>query len=268
MRHAIILALLAAGALAQDDATLLAGPDVDGDAKATTLVVRGYDGMVKDLDVPVDEAAIDLLDLDEMTIAEIDRIVTERAAILDKVVIDNIGLLVELQSARGNQERRREIHRELFDAAAPLLRRGPLRDEIAGVLDDARRTTYLEIIDEYERAMLTQARAEAEDGRFNPRQYHRRQAIAQLGRELKRSYDRQVGSRQEDLESLLVELALDLETEAEIRRMILEYGQRALLNPDEADRSELIRQILAEIPPDKRQDAIRILRSRAGMGNG
>lgn len=267
------LLVLTTAAIGQegDDETLLAGPRVERQAKPTSLVVRSYDGTVTQLDVPAAEAAVELLELDIQAASAVDRILAERAAILDKAVIENVDLLIELQSTRGNQQRRREIYRELYAAAAPLTQRGSLRDEIAGVLETEQKTSYLEIIDEYEQAMTEQARLAAdEEGRqFAARQFQRRQAVAEFGREIKRSYDRQIGSREKELEDLLVALALDQQTEAEVRRLIIEHAQRTLLNPDEADRAALMRQILAELTPEQRREAIRILRERVGMsGDG
>lgn len=259
--------LLSPATLAQDDATLLAGPSVKVEARATTLVVRAYDGTVTILDVPPAEAAIELLDLEADRAEAIDRILAQRAAIIDEVVIENIELLVELQSTRGNQQRRREIYRELTEKLAPLDARGSLEDEISSVLNDEQRDTYRRLIREYDTALEDQARAQAaEQGeRFRARQYQIRHQVVAVGRELARSYDRQIGARQQDFERLLAELALDETTENEVRRLVTEFGQRTALHPTREDRAQLVAEIFSVLTPEQRREAALILRSRSGM---
>src|SRR5688572_10940123 len=78
---------------------VLSGPKVEAKAQARTLVERDETGHVKRLDIPPAEAALKLLELDDATKEKAQAILDKRAAILDKIVKENLLLLVELSNA-------------------------------------------------------------------------------------------------------------------------------------------------------------------------
>ena len=258
----LAVAIASVPALGQDDTAPLAGPAVERETTPESLVEVAYDGSVEPLEAAPAEAAVELLGLDEATLAQVREVIAERAAILDRIVIENIELLVELQSARDDPGRRRAIYAEIVGKLAPLVRRGELEDEIGALLSEEQRRCYVSLIAEYERALEAQARAEAErrGERFRAWRYRARHRLEALGAELRRSYERQIGARQADLERLLRELALDPEREAEVRRIVTEFAQRTMLNPSRADRAGLFIEIMGVLTPEQRARAAARLR--------
>src|SRR5436853_2085458 len=103
---AAITLALAAGAWAQDKAPSkpdpLGGPRVNGGERVgpATLVQRDFSGKIKRLEVPPEEAALERLNLDQPTREKIQSVLAARAQVLDKIVVDNIDLVVRFANAR------------------------------------------------------------------------------------------------------------------------------------------------------------------------
>jgi hypothetical protein len=261
----LIACLLAAtaSAPAQEDASLLAGPSVSEEAP-TTLVRLGYDGAIERPGVRIEEAALELLELDASARARVDEIVAERAAILDKAVIENIELLVEFQSAKsaGDELRQAALIGRFVRSLAALEERGSLREELGRALGDDEKARFESLIDEYNQAILAEARDAAKERgeRFIQFRFVQIERLKVLGQEIKRSYDRQIGSRTEDFERLLAALALSPEREAEVRRVVTDFARRTLLNPDEKDRAGLFIRIASMLSADERRRLVEFAR--------
>jgi hypothetical protein len=270
--HLIVVCLLGAGmpALGQDDEAPLAGPSVAESPGATSLVHVGYDGAIERPDVPVEEAALELLDLDEATRARVEDILAARAAILDKAVIENIDLLVQLRSAKSAGDKAQEVSllgrfaREL----APLRARGTLREEIGAALDETNLATFEALIDEYDEAIVAEARESAKQRgeTFQVRRFARAERLKDLGREIRRSYERQIGSRREDFERLLAALDLTPEHEAKVRQIVTDFAQRTKLNPTRKDRAGVYLEILSVLSAEERSRLAAYVRGERGGG--
>ena len=97
------LGMFAISAVAQDEP--LAGPQVEAEDRARALVARDFAGRVARLEVPPEEAALALLELDPVVREATDRVLADRAAALDRIVMANVKLLVRLQSAQPEERR-------------------------------------------------------------------------------------------------------------------------------------------------------------------
>src|SRR5689334_3113710 len=106
MRRAFaILALaLAAPALAQEPDPLR-GPALKDQPAKATLIERDFAGKLKRPDIPVEEAALPLLNLDAESRARVDAALAARAQVLDQIVVDNLELVVRLHNARQSGDR-------------------------------------------------------------------------------------------------------------------------------------------------------------------
>ena len=265
----LITCLLGAAtlSLAQDEAPL-AGPTVVAEAKASSLVRIGYDGSIERPEVRIEEAALELLDLDDQARAKVDQIVAERAAVLDKAVIENIELLVEFQSAKsaGDELRQAALLARFVRSLSALESRGSLRAEIESALGDEERARFDSLIDEYNQAIVAEARELAKERgeRFIQFKFVQVERLKVLGQEIRRSYDRQIGSRTEDLERLLAAIALTHEREAEVRRIVTDFAQRTLLNPDEKDRAGLFIKIASMLSSEERERLVEFIRGERG----
>ncbi|MFI4896366.1 MAG: hypothetical protein ACIARR_00915 [Phycisphaerales bacterium JB059] len=248
------------------DANPLAGPSVASSARAPTLVDRGYDGALRPLDAPAEIAALDLLDLTSEDWAEIEPVLESRAEAIDRVVLNHIRTLVELQSARasGDIGEQRRLTALMVEDLRPLQRQGRFIDQVARVLPAEKRDRYKALVRERHLARYEEIRAglEGEGVEHAESEAFKRLIAEALGQEIQRSYDRVAVQQTQRLEELLRELDLDLETEGEVRRLVTAFGQRTALNPTPEERRSLFAQIYRALPPDAQGRLLRVLRGR------
>lgn len=260
VRTALLAALvLAMPALAQDDDRTvdpLAGPSVS-ESSGATLIEREFSGRIRRTEIPPEEAALALLALSAQEKTAAARVLTERAAILDRIVLGNIELLLQLAtaSAAGERAEQGEILAKLGTELEPLRDRGPLADELAGALteDNARRLRSL--VREYWSAVVQEGVADArkQGQTLRPGQVVAREMRAAVGQEIRRSYERQVTARVAELDRQLAAMGLSPEQEGKIRNMVTEYAQKTRLSPTDADRRRLFAAIMGELSPEQRR---------------
>ncbi len=259
--------------LAQSDASkpteaVLSGPKVEAKAQARTLIERDETGRVRRLDIPPAEAALKLLDLDDATKEKTQAILDKRAAILDRIVKENLLLLVELSNATrsGDKEAARDLLRELAEKAEPLRTRGQLQEELSRVLPAEKSAELKQLVQEYARAIFADAEqarsSESMEGEGAGERRSRRGAmskaaqaeyVAAVGRELKRSYDRVVTAAVQDFDELIKALDLTPEQEAEVRRIATDHFQKTAGNPTPKQKGEVFAQVYAKLNAEQRR---------------
>lgn len=263
---------LAAAASAQDapPQDVLRGPAVAPAATAPTLVERDFQGKVRRLDLPPEEAALALLGLDADARAKADAILTEREAILDAAVIGNIELLLKINTAReaGDRAEVLRLLQEFNAALAPLRARGSLADELAAALPSAKAAALDTLVDEYNKALYDQSAAEARarGEAVRPARIRLRESLLATGQEVKRSYDRQVAAGLGEIDRLVAILALRPEQESKVRNLVAEFGQMTRLNPTPEQRRDLFQRIMAELDPEQRRMLLREVLGQAAPG--
>src|SRR5262249_2250392 len=89
---------------------------------------------------------------------KVDAIILERSKMLDQLVTDNLELLVKLQGARegGDKTAAATLRKELSEKATPLIQRGPIATEIAGVLSKEQGTEPRGLRQEYWQAIVAE----------------------------------------------------------------------------------------------------------------
>lgn len=232
----------------------LAGPAAREAAAKPTLLHREFDGSLRRLDEPAEEAALRLISLSPDEQAKIDTVLAARAAIIDAVVANNIPLLLRVQGLKDAQSRQgaMESLRELSEKLRPLRERGRLRDEIAGALSDEHAKQFAALVDEYQKAVREEAAASAgPDAR--PRQVMAREALLAIGQEVRRSYDRVIGSRKGKLDEVIQTLSLPPEQETKVRNLATDYFQKTLGQPTPAQRREFVKSLMQELTPEQRR---------------
>lgn len=261
----------------QSDA-LLSGPKVAATATAPTLIERDLQGKIRRLETTAEEAALALLDLDAATKEKVNKILAMRTAALDSVVVNNVPLLLKLQAARETGDRRdfAEVTGELAKAAAPLREQGRLKDNIAAVLPKAERERFETLVSEYWKAVVAERREimakEQSSGGAGLRTAGRAAATEfalAIGQEIKRSYERTLGQRGADFDSLLKSLNLPMETETKVRNMVTDHAQKYIAQKGgatPAQNRELFFNIMTALTLEQRADLIRELRER-GMAD-
>lgn len=241
---------------------MLAGPPVRvSEPDRPTLIVWDYSGRLQRLDVSPEEAAVDLLDLDDATRESVLVIVSERAAVLDRVVIESLDLFQQFEVANSNDNgpAKAALIAELSRRLRPLLTRGMLFDEFYEVLPRDKAPQFAHMVDEYRRAAIEDARRQAEqEGRpFNALQAGlelRGQAFAQA---IERSFARTTQAGEKEFEELLTRLDLSPEGEQIIRARATRFAEQTKLNPTKAQTLVFVLQVLSELEPAERIKVVR-----------
>ncbi len=139
----------------------LAGPRIERPAATSrvTLVERDFDGAVKLPEIPPEEVAMDLLDLDGAEATEAQRaalaaarkVLEERAKFIDDFVVNNIPLLTMFGNAENTGDKLDQVMLalEALRKFSPLMEKGPLRVRLAAVLPEVDRAKFEGLLDEF-----------------------------------------------------------------------------------------------------------------------
>jgi len=250
----------------------LAGPALgDPDAGAQrTLVRRAYDGSLIRLETLPEAAALELVELDPVVRAEADRILTERASIIDGIVADNLDVLVRLESAsqggRGSPEAL-GVYREMLGLLAPLRERRPLAERLARTMPEPAASRYRSLVEQYRDALIEEdLRGAREQGQADPsrRRAQIRVTLGLMGQELSRSFDRQFRQGQrEELDRLLDMVGVTPKQRREIETILQESISDQIANgkPTRTDRARLTMRIFRVLTPEQRRALIEARRA-------
>ncbi len=145
---------------ASDPPDPLAGPSVKPEEAAPSLVDRTFAGEMKRPDVRPEEAALRKLQLSDAERAATDRVLAERASMLDGLVRENIGLLLRLQAARASGDRAAlgAVNKELREVLRPLAAKGRLQEQIRSALEPENAAKYDGLVRGYYRAILAEGK--------------------------------------------------------------------------------------------------------------
>ncbi|MEM7623849.1 MAG: hypothetical protein AAF235_11685 [Planctomycetota bacterium] len=249
----------------------LSGPTVRPDSAAPSLIERDYEGRLRALDRPPAIAALDLLGLTDDELAEAREIVAERAALVERLVFNNLLLLGEIGTALEAAPPHAnlaaidpELSRRWADAFEALWDGPPLSYRIRRTLPEHARAPYGSMVSDWKIAALEQARADGlPDGAW-PFDIVERDI---LGREITAAYERGQAGRDTAYEEFLDALDLDPVVEGEVRRVALDAYLRILNNtgkePTQAEEAHIFREMLTVIPES---DHPRVWRAVFRMG--
>jgi len=239
---------------------LLTGPEVSG-SKPETLVRWDYTGRLIEVGASAEEAAIELLDLSEEARRRVAEILAERAAIFDRVVLESFELFGRIQTAEAenNAVAMREALAEFAERLSPLTRRGSLREELYVALPREQAIRFAQLVDEYDRALIEDARRAAEQmgEKFNPIEAAFQIRGEALVKAIERSFERTTQADEKEFDELLRKLDLKPESEQLIRARAIEFAQKTNLNPTKGQQLLFIVRVLSELEPDERIKAVR-----------
>ncbi len=252
----------------------LAGPSVPREDSTPSLVEIGSDGRLVPLEVPPAEAAVFLLDLDNDTRTAIERILAERAAIVDRVVRENAATILEAytHTEAGNTAEAIPLYLGMLDKLAPLGRRGTLQSEIESHLSNDLRQSYRAIIRRYWQAYVIDKEKDLESpateltprARMQLRRKLMTDARAEIiGIEIQRSFER-LTSGGDQFEQIIAQLALTPQQERAVRAHVSNFVQETLLNPSPEQQRQLLLRILSELTPEQQQKLGRFYAESAG----
>lgn len=244
-------------------APVLSGPKVETPDRPKSLVEREFSGRLKRLEVDPAQAALGLLQLSPEETAATERILNERAAIMDRIVTDNLREVVEMSQAFASRDSAAGLRLagELLRKSGALVDRGRLVDELAGVLSEENAAELRRLTQEYWRAAIEESAQEnGPGGRPRGRQgalaYER---LVALGHEVRRSFERTVAARGRELESLLKDLGVSAEQESLIRAVIEETYVATFGKPTKAQQTAGFVKIYGVLDAEQRRELARRL---------
>jgi hypothetical protein len=265
------LALSLALALPQPEPTpapetdALAGPTVAPDAPAS-LVVRDFDGKLRRLEIPAEEAALELLKLPPEEQAKADAVIAARRAQLDAIVGQNLELLLKFKTAKeaGSAQEVQQYLRQMLAKLGPVRDKGRLVDQLGAVLSPEKATELRRLSAEYWKAVI-----DDETGDSGERaKVTGRVMLGAIGLEIKRAYETRVGGQLAEVDDLIARLGLTAEQESKVRAVVLEYGQQTLGKPTDSQRAKLFTDLNTILTKEQRGVFLREIYATKGEREG
>ena len=264
----VLLASACSPCRAQDRAKTdspLSGPTVVDRRDAAdrpTLVTHDFDANVIRPEASPEEAALRLLALDATTKSEIEKLLRERMIIVDKFVATNLDLLTKFGNAEatGNKLDQAMLLAQAAQKLAPLWKRGPLASEIEKHLPPDAKPEYERLLTEYYTAVRDETRRNT--GEKKPLWAIRvDERLKALGREIERSFKRQLYNGEIVFQYITPRLHLRPEQEARVREVCAKFAEE--LNGNDATKAQQVRFVLElgkALDPDQRKVLGQILR--------
>jgi hypothetical protein len=239
----------------------LAGPRVEAKERKATLIARDFEGKLRRLETTAEEAGLELLELTDEERAACRRILDERAAILDKVVAGNLDLLVEIGNASqaGDKAALLRLAGEVYKKLEPLRQRGTLQKELSGVLPEKKAVRLQDLAREYRSAVRDEIVAEAKSRgeTLRPAQGLARAGLAELGQEIRRSYERQIAAGTAELEALISKLDLTPEQDGKVRNMVSTFFQETKGRATPAQKRDLFFRVMGVLNLDQKRELLK-----------
>lgn len=247
---------------------VLAGPKVATTEARKTLVEREFGGKLKRLDTDPAQAALRLLELSDEEKAATDRVLFERAAIMDKLVTDNLREIVEMSQAFQSRQTAEGLRllKELYDKASDWRARGRLEDELAAGLSGANAAELRRMTAEYVDAEVEELAAEP--GRNGQARGRLAAALVQklgvLGHEIRQSYERTFGAGAKDVDGLLRRLGATPEQESVIRVAIQDAYVTTYGKPTAAQKTAAFLKIYGVLDAEQRKELAKYIGEQRG----
>lgn len=239
---------------------LLTGPAVEPAASAPTLIRLSYDGRIERIaDVQPEEAALELVDLDDAARARIDARLEDRARLIDAAVVEHYQTLLELYTAfgAGDQVEVIRLYLEFTSHLQPIFEGGGLARQLGSEIPVPTRREYARLLMDYYAAVTKDILENLEDQQGNPpanrAEALRNYKIQLLMEEVGRSFNRIIQQKVDEFEELLSALRVTPEREGELRSMVERLAPEFGLNPTEAQKREVFMQIMELLEPEERQ---------------
>lgn len=238
-------------------------PKADETSKGKTIIERDADGKLKRIEITPEEAAIQIMDLDPAERERVNKILAERAAILDEIVMKNFNLLGKLHAAvqSGDQEAMSKAYAGFTPKLERLSDRGRLEDEIKPELRMDHAPEFQRLVAEYRQALLQDRIREvkAQGKEPAPQAIVNREMLIATGEQIRRAYNRTVGTKVAEFDSALSKLALKPEQETKIRGLAADFARKYTGKATPEQKRELVMQMLTEMETDQRVAFARLL---------
>lgn len=234
-----------------------------------TLVKRDAAGNLQRLDIAVEEAAIGVMDLTDAEKERVSKVVAERGATLDEIVLKNLDALTRLHNAikSGDDKEARLTYVTFAERAERLNDRGKLEDEIKPQLRLDHVEQFTKLVNEYRQALLTdlarEAKAKSKDGKVDPQRLANVEIARAFGYQVRKSYDRTVGTPVTGFDSAVSKLALRPEQETKVRAIAADFAQKYAGKATPEQKRDAIMQMIVHMEAKERVEFIKLLREGA-----
>jgi hypothetical protein len=231
-------------------------------ADKPSLVAFDFDANVIRPEASPEEAALRLLSLDAASKSEIDKLLRERMIIVDQFVATNLDLLTKFGNAEatGNKLDQAMLLAQAAQKLTPLWKRGSLANEIEKHLPPDAKPEYERLLTEYYTAVRDETRRNT--GEKKPLWAIRvDERLKALGREIERSFKRQLYNGEIIFQYITPRLHLRPEQEARVREVCAKFAEE--LNGNDATKPQQVRFVLElgkALDPDQRKVLGQILR--------
>lgn len=228
----------------------LSGPAI-ADRAADDSSNKRFDGSMRDEGDRPELRAIERLELSREERAAVDAVLAKRAAVMERLIKENIALLLKAQAVReGNDaEARRALGAEFREAFAELGVDGPLAEQLAGAMTPEHAEAFRTLNREYWRAQM----GDGDDRKYGA-------ALRVLGNEIKQAYERMIEDGEQRLDDVIAALQLTAEQEGKVRAIVTEFAQQTKLNPNGLQRAGLFLKVARELTAEQRERAFELIR--------
>jgi hypothetical protein len=246
-----------------DDA--LRGPTIDRPAERAehSIVERDFSGRLKKLDDHPVLVALTRLDLTPEQRAAADRVLGDRAAVIDAIVRDNLREIIELDGARksGDAAAVKKLQTDLLEKARPFFKRGTMLAELMPVLPEDKFTELKKMVEEYNRAAAQDRSNDPMSGKDKPNAIGGllAQGFENFGAEARASFRRVVEAGGKDFDRLIQMLQLTPEQEGKVRQKAGDLYQKTYGKPTKAQQIRLLLGIYAELDTEQRHRLARYI---------
>lgn len=232
----------------------LSGPRVNKD-RDEGLVQYDVAGRVRRPEKPVEQLAAESLPLSPEDRWRVDSVIAERAAAIDGFVSKNLLFLSQVQTIQtAGSLRERVVF--VFDGLRRLGEAigGPsLRDRVQGALPPGEVPKYRALLKEYWKALEHEARTQKPADPPPPWAVYLGESLASLGREIERSFQRQVGAGALFADYLVADLNLTPQQKETLNGLKLDMLQRTGMKATERDQQMMILSAAAYLTQPQRE---------------
>lgn len=234
---------------------LLRGPDVPENV-SRTLVRTDAQGRFQRVEGRPEEAAINVLTIDPETREQARQAAAARRESMRVFLLDNLDLVIESTDAQeaGNQDKVRELMRQMRERFDSEKRRDPALEPIAAVLGAGQREELTGLVDEYWQALadweLRNAKDKSEEAR---RRVQDRVSFELFQQEIRQAYERTLRPVRNKFEAIVKAVEPTDEQKLAIRAILHDYIRAGRLDPTLEQQQEAARRIYQALDDERRQ---------------
>lgn len=238
----------------------LSGPKVPDRTGKPTLVERGSDGKVARLEEWPALAAVRKLKLDDKSKAAVAKLEAEQAAAVDKFMGGNLLEVAAVASAFQSGDLKEGLAgvRKLKQDHPVLEQRELLSQKIGALLPKEQEKELQLMVQEYWNALIQEETdaANAKGEKVSMGKVAGAEALRLLGKDIKASYERVIGQRVKEFDTLIKSLGLSAEQEGRVRKITDDAFAKAKGNPEKVNKSEVFWKIWGELDAKQRAQLV------------